>query len=69
MAVSNDYIEGEGEDYRRFFDRFYRADESHNNEKKGFGIGLSMADSLVRMFGGRINVTYKKPQIIFTVII
>lgn len=69
LTVSNDYIEGEGEDYRRFFDRFYRADESHNNEKKGFGIGLSMADSLVRMFGGRINVTYKKPQIIFTVII
>ena len=69
LTVSNDYADGEGEDYSKFFDRFYRADESHNSEKKGYGIGLSMADSLVRMFKGKINVSYKKPQITFTVIL
>ena len=69
LTVANDYADGEGEDYNKFFDRFYRADESHNSEKKGYGIGLSMADSLVRMFKGKINVSYKKPQIIFTVIL
>ena len=69
LTVANDYADGEGEDYSKFFDRFYRADESHNSEKKGYGIGLSMADSLVRMFKGKINVSYKKPQIIFTVIL
>ncbi len=67
LTVSNDYAEGEGVDYSRFFDRFYRADESHNSSKEGFGIGLSMAESLVRMFKGKISVNYKKPKIIFTV--
>ncbi len=69
LTVSNDYRDGEGVDYSKFFDRFYRADESHNNKKEGFGIGLSMAESLVRMFKGKINVSYKKPRIIFTVVL
>ncbi len=69
LEVSNSYKDGEGVDYRRFFDRFYREDESHNSEKKGYGIGLSMADSLVRMFKGKINVGYKKGIITFTVIL
>ena len=67
LAVSNDYKEGTGIDCKRFFDRFYREDQSHNSEKQGYGIGLSMADSLVRMFKGKINVSYKKPVITFTV--
>lgn len=67
LTVSNDYLEGDGKDYKRFFDRFYRDDQSHNSEKQGYGIGLSMADSLVRMFKGKINVNYKKPVITFTV--
>ena len=67
LIVSNDYAEGEGQDYKRFFDRFYRADLSHNSEKKGYGIGLSMAESLVRMFKGKISVNYKKPMISFVV--
>ncbi len=69
LLVANDYAKGEGVDYKRFFDRFYREDQSHNNEKQGYGIGLSMADSLVRMFKGKIQVTYKKPVISFTVIL
>ena len=69
LVVSNDYAEGEGVDYKRFFDRFYREDQSHNSSKKGYGIGLSMAESLTRMFKGKIHVTYKKPIISFTVII
>ena len=69
LVVSNDYAEGEGVDYKRFFDRFYREDQSHNSSKKGYGIGLSMAESLTHMFKGKIHVTYKKPIISFTVII
>lgn len=35
------------------FERFYRIDESHNNkEHSGFGIGLSMAQSMVKLFKG-----------------
>ena len=67
LVVANDYADGEGVDYKRFFDRFYREDQSHNQEKKGYGIGLSMADSLIRMFKGKIQVSYKKPVISFTV--
>ncbi len=69
LTVSNDYAAGEGVDYSRFFERFYRADESHNNETKGYGIGLSMAEGLVEMFNGRISVNYKNKVITFTVVL
>ncbi len=69
FIVSNDYAAGEGVDYKQFFERFYREDKSHNSEKQGYGIGLSMAESLVRMFKGKISVNYKKPVISFTVIL
>ena len=69
LTVSNDYLAGDGVDYKRFFDRFYREDKSHNSEKKGYGIGLSMAESLVRMFKGKISVFYKKPKISFQIVL
>jgi signal transduction histidine kinase len=37
------------------FDRFYRGDTSHSSEKGGYGIGLSMAQSIVAAHGGRID--------------
>ena len=67
MIVSNNFKDGGGIDYKRFFDRFYREDQSHNSEKKGYGIGLSMADSIVRILKGRITASYKKGVIYFTV--
>ena len=69
LTVSNDYLAGDGVDYKRFFDRFYREDKSHNSEKKGYGIGLSMAESLVRMFKGKISIFYKKPKISFQIVL
>ncbi|WP_141565630.1 ATP-binding protein, partial [Streptococcus sobrinus] len=52
-----------------FFERFYREEESHNNKKKsGFGIGLSMAQSVVKLFRGRIFASYKEDTITFTVV-
>ena len=69
LAVSNTYPEKEDVDYSRFFDRFYREDESHNSEKKGFGIGLSMAQHFTEMFKGKIGVNYKNGMICFTVVL
>jgi hypothetical protein len=69
LAVSNSYAEGEGVDYSRFFDRFYRQDQSHNREKKGYGIGLSMASEMVQQFKGKITVSYKDGMISFVVTI
>lgn len=37
------------------FDRFYRGDTSHSSEKSGYGIGLSMAQSIVTAHGGKIE--------------
>ncbi|HHK1112335.1 TPA: sensor histidine kinase, partial [Streptococcus pyogenes] len=50
LEVSNTYLEGKSIDYSRFFERFYREDESHNSKEKGYGIGLSMAESMVKLF-------------------
>ncbi|MBP3854495.1 MAG: HAMP domain-containing histidine kinase [Ruminiclostridium sp.] len=42
-----------------FFDRFRRGDSSHNSDKPGYGIGLSMAQSVVTAHGGRIDAFSK----------
>lgn len=58
LTVKNSYAAGKNVDYSHFFERFYRADESHNSSKSGFGIGLSMASELTNAFGGKIKAGY-----------
>lgn len=66
LVISNDYAEDSTVDYKRFFDRFYRADSSRNSQTgSGYGIGLSMAQHLIELFKGRILVNYKKGRISF----
>lgn len=67
IAISNTYADGAKIDYSRFFERFYRGDESHNSQKAGYGIGLSMAEELTRVLKGKIAVSYKKGVITFSV--
>ena len=69
FEVSNTYAEGSEVDYSRFFNRFYREDESHNSQVSGFGIGLSMAEGIVKIFKGKISVHYKGDTITFRVIL
>ena len=67
LNVSNTYRDAGEVDTKKFFERFYRRDESHNNKKQGYGIGLSMAEQIVRTFGGKISASAKDQEITFTV--
>lgn len=70
LVISNTFTGGTKADVNKFFDRFYRSEESHNNkEKSGFGIGLSMAKELIERLGGKVTVALKDNTITFTVII
>ena len=61
------YAEGKTVDTSRFFERFYREDESHNSAKPGFGIGLSMAKEMSERIKGKLSVCYNGETITFSV--
>ena len=65
LTVSNTFAEGEHADLDRFFERFYRQDESHNIEKEGYGVGLSIAQSIAEKKGGSIKADWKDGKISF----
>ena len=65
LTVSNSYADGKDVDYSRFFERFYREDASHNVDKGGYGIGLSVAESICRQLGGTIKADWSDGVISF----
>jgi signal transduction histidine kinase len=67
VTVANNYADGKNVDYSRFFERFYRGDESHNSQKSGYGIGLSMAEELTQLLKGKISVNFKDGIITFMI--
>ncbi len=67
LSVANPYAAGKGQDFSRFFERFYRGDTSHNSQKSGYGIGLSMAQELVLLLRGKIAVRYTEGHIRFII--
>ncbi len=69
LVVGNTFSKGANIDYSRFFERFYREDESHNVDKGGYGIGLSIAESICQQYGGSISVSWKNGEIAFTCIL
>ena len=44
---------------KQLFDRFYRGDQSRSSQKPGYGIGLSMAQSITAAHGGKIDAVSK----------
>ncbi len=66
LTVDNDYKDGANVDCSRFFERFYRAEESHGGEKTGYGIGLSIAESIVKRYKGTIHASWNNGIIRFT---
>lgn len=45
------------EDYENIFKPFYRCDETKLSSTQGVGLGLSLADSVIKMHGGEIKVS------------
>lgn len=50
------------EGLKEVFDRFYREDEARNRETGGSGLGLSIADTIVKAHGGTIKAMHNTPK-------
>lgn len=70
LEVYNTTDEIDTENLNQLFDRFYRADSSRSRETGGYGIGLSIARSIVEAHHGKISVKSEDGRsICFTVLI
>ena len=54
LSVKNHAQTIDEEQLGKFFDRFYRTEQSRNSEKGGYGLGLSIAKAMVEAQKGRI---------------
>lgn len=58
LEVSNDHEYMSKDDCSKIFDRFYRSDTSRARKTGGYGIGLSMAATIVKIHSGKISAAY-----------
>lgn len=71
LQIQNTFTNKENIDFDNLFERFYRGDKSHNHQKDkkdGYGVGLSMAQDIVKSMNGEIAVKYLDGNILFTVL-
>ena len=56
IAVKDEGVGIKEKDLPHIFERFYRADASHNRKVSGYGLGLSIAWKIVEKYHGQISV-------------
>lgn len=61
LQVSNPCAGLDAAQMEKLFDRFYRADPSRSSQTGGFGIGLSIAQSIAEAHHGTIQAAYLQP--------
>lgn len=69
LVVENDTDIDDKEDPNRFFERFYRSESSRSRQTGGYGIGLSVAQTIIENHKGKITVSKTGNRIVFTVIL
>ena len=57
VSVRDDGIGISEEDLDRIWNRFYQADRSRSDERRGVGLGLSLAQQIARLHGGEITAS------------
>ncbi len=69
LVVENDTDIDSKEDVNRYFERFYRSDSSRSRQTGGYGIGLSVAKTIIEAHKGKITVSRSGGRIYFTVLL
>ncbi len=68
LSVFNTGAGVDESEYKKIFERFYRSDASRSRQTGGYGLGLAIADSIIKQHKGRISVSGQKGEWIkFTV--
>ena len=66
IAVSNNGEQIKEEDLEKIFERFYRVDKARDRERGGYGLGLSIAKSIVEKYKGKIKAESQNNITTFT---
>ena len=69
LVVENETNIDDNEDVNRYFERFYRSDSSRSRQTGGYGIGLSVAKTIIEAHKGKITVSKSGGRIYFTVLL
>lgn len=69
ISCSNPCSDFSASDTSKLFERFFRSENDRIHEQEGFGLGLSIAQAIAELHGGKISSTYENNIITFTVLL
>lgn len=69
MTIENTGDDIDDNELGKIFDRFYRGEKSRNRDLGGYGLGLSMAEKIVKEHKGDIRVESRNNRSKFTIIL